>query len=563
MSCFIISPAKVRYIVKKFIFTQMKEKVSKALRLLSKIGIALLIFLCTGLLISYSRGYDFDFTSSTFNKTGALSITATEFRSEIRLNGDDEGRTPKSFTSLKPGIYNIEIERANYYTWMRNVEVYPEKNTPVNAVQFLQKPDKSTVFKLDSNLVHLQKSSNDNYIYMITSSSTNSFQENFKVKLEDETASMETVELTAEQNSQIPDISSKPIKIWRFNSNQSFWDLRANPVLIYEEQIQDLETVKLLPSPDGNSVLFINTVFTVIPATEDQPELNSKEVKYYLLNGNSFNSSLNELQLTQVLPEQTEDFKIEWAKDNKHLLIFSPTQIFALDTETKTTQEVFTQTDRSYTAFTTDGDGEIYIAVQPTVNPETEGSTELLETPATVVQMTLGQASEKTVLENLPGNIKKVYSFPDVEIMLTQTESSLLFHDLDASITKTLSSTPAQFISISPDEFKILYHDSSKDSLVIYTFDKDQGDPTVEIGDRKTIKVSDKINPQNVFWGASSDYLTYIDNGNFNTTDIYGYNNLKLVELENNFAATNGGSDKLYTFEYDGQYLNLNLYTLR
>ncbi len=93
------------------------------------IGIFSLIFFISAFnIIPYSLGYVFDFKKKKFIATGAFYFKTYPKECEISLNGKFIKKTDPIFgtaliKNLKPGKYEIEIEKEGYHPWRKELEI--------------------------------------------------------------------------------------------------------------------------------------------------------------------------------------------------------------------------------------------------------------------------------------------------------------------------------------------------------------------------------------------------------------------------------------------------------
>lgn len=119
--------------------------------------IFLLIFIVVApLLTLYVQGYRFDFENKKLTQTGALFIkTMSPKQAEIYIDNKLIQKTDFFFSSalienLLPKKYNIKVQKQNYYTWEKNLEIKEKQVVEAkNIILFPQDPD----FKLLSTNV--------------------------------------------------------------------------------------------------------------------------------------------------------------------------------------------------------------------------------------------------------------------------------------------------------------------------------------------------------------------------------------------------------------------------
>jgi hypothetical protein len=89
----------------------------------SIIGIFFALVAITLGVVFYAQGYRLDFTRGTLEKTGIILAKSTPEGAKVLLDGELAVVTNSSISNLKPGTYNLKIEKEGYFSW--------EKDTPV------------------------------------------------------------------------------------------------------------------------------------------------------------------------------------------------------------------------------------------------------------------------------------------------------------------------------------------------------------------------------------------------------------------------------------------------
>lgn len=88
-------------------------------------SLATLVFLIVApALLAFASGYRWNGFRHGFVKTGALFIT-TVGRAEVFLNDQPQGSTPKRFTHLRPGVYNVSVRQSGLQSWEKLIRVSP------------------------------------------------------------------------------------------------------------------------------------------------------------------------------------------------------------------------------------------------------------------------------------------------------------------------------------------------------------------------------------------------------------------------------------------------------
>lgn len=89
------------------------------------VGIGLVIFvLVTPFMVLYALGYKYDFTTKQITKTGSLIVKSEPRRSNIYLNDTLQSRdTDATLRFLLPGDYVVKIEKENYQSWTKRLNI--------------------------------------------------------------------------------------------------------------------------------------------------------------------------------------------------------------------------------------------------------------------------------------------------------------------------------------------------------------------------------------------------------------------------------------------------------
>lgn len=99
------------------------------------------------LVISYGRGYRFNFKNFSFFRTGILYISGRPNTVNI-LIGDDESKKiqlPNSLRSLNPGQYQIKIDTTGYQNFQTDVLITPGQVTTIQNLQLFREQPFSLV----------------------------------------------------------------------------------------------------------------------------------------------------------------------------------------------------------------------------------------------------------------------------------------------------------------------------------------------------------------------------------------------------------------------------------
>lgn len=84
-------------------------------------------------LISYGKGYRFNFEEKSLSPTGILSVSSFPEKSSIFINSKLTSATNASLT-LNPGWYNVRITKEGYEAWEKKIKIQAEVVTQVDAL---------------------------------------------------------------------------------------------------------------------------------------------------------------------------------------------------------------------------------------------------------------------------------------------------------------------------------------------------------------------------------------------------------------------------------------------
>jgi len=478
----------------------MKIKVKKVLdRVLDFFAffmIAVIIVSATLGTYYYANGYRINISNGKVIKTGVVSIESSPTKAEILFNNELVGKTPKSISSISEGALKIQIEKEPYRKWKRVINVIAEKSFPLKAQLILSNPKESLIHEFNETVVNTQISDNGKYIFILSKSST--------------------------------DI----ISLYRYDIYRNFWDLSPNPSKIFTFNIDSSKSLEILYAPDGSLAL-------VKEVTID----NSKDIlKTYLLhtvkNGNTI-SQLN------VLPF-TKDYSINWANNSRYLILESEDDIITINTSNEAKHLILKKEDKKHYVWTTDTPGYFYTMVE---EENSKGNY------YTLIQTNLEGTQRKEVIKNIYTNsITKSITHPntnqieyktfksselkkkffgqitnftvlqDQEGVIITTTIATYWYDLKEMNYTKIADSPSQFIDLSENKKMILIE--NKTGIAIFTFDKEENNPTIELGTKYIF--TDSYNETK--W-LNNNYIIVTHNNELRIIDINGTNNYKILNI--------------------------------
>jgi hypothetical protein len=128
----------------------------------------LIFFTLSPIIVFYVRGLTPNFKEQTYEETGIITVQSDPKNAKILINDEIKDTTPNSLRFIKPGEYNIKLQKDGYFSWEKQLTVKPGKVTwlqnGVNSVTlFLNKPETTQV---NSEIIDVLVK--DNYIYSLS-----------------------------------------------------------------------------------------------------------------------------------------------------------------------------------------------------------------------------------------------------------------------------------------------------------------------------------------------------------------------------------------------------------
>jgi len=114
---------------------------------LGRMTLFLIFFIFIFLIISYARGYRFNFKNKQVSSTGILAISSSPKAAKIYINGHLKGVTDLNIT-LRPGNYTIEINKEGYMPYKTSVVLKGELVETIDPILFPNNPSLSPLSNL-------------------------------------------------------------------------------------------------------------------------------------------------------------------------------------------------------------------------------------------------------------------------------------------------------------------------------------------------------------------------------------------------------------------------------
>lgn len=476
----------------------------------------------TAIVYLYANGWRLDPFKQELIKTGVITVESEPFLANVYINNEEKGRTPRS-TSLPIGIYNVKVTRDGYVDWYKDVEVKEEKSTPVFPWLIRKDITSSNIFtKDDESFVNSWVNETKDHIFILTSKT---------------------------------DGSTYTYSILRYDVNTTFWDLSSNPKVVFSTSSTTPLTIDLNLSPSGLlAVMTIQTEDTVKKYFWDSSKMNTKEL----------------LEEIDIVP--FSDYTMSWSKNNGYLIFESNTDLISFNTDKQTRYLLLKKLEGKTYIWTTDEQGYFYSVelkdedekiYEYTLNQtEMDGSN-----PKSLISSIFLQKNTEYILpyreetgdgkylpfKNSPESIKSVGSIEQIRVnqnakgAYIKTDTASYWYDISTQMYILISPYATEYLEMSYDNKKILIKDDT--GYNIFTFDKEDGDHTTEIGTKLLISKDEDI--KQIRWLSNSSYLYYTTVDNVYIIDIDGDNKTEILS-------------KAQDYKYIGiTYSKENMYTVK
>lgn len=417
---------------------EAKKVKQKAFNLFSSLILAALLVVGTLFVALYAYGYRFSLDQTSFEKTGVLSVDSNPSYADILLNGENKGKTSKTIGSIKEGTYAVQVQKENYQTWQKALPIKAELSTSTLAFLFLSNAVKSDQYALENKLVELKVSKNSDHYFMLTYNSQKS-----------------TLNLLD----------------YRFNKN--FWEFGTNPLNIFTLTITADDKTNFYPSENGDYVYLTHTAAKTNLTTS------------YVIKTSSPSEKLDELNLRPFA-----NYTITWAKDNRHLVMESSTEILSMDIANKAVVLLLrkdTSTKNTNVIWQTDSAGNFYY-IEDVLTPIEYQRIKQKQLDGTSEKIVLDEIywqKDNTFLKEAPllgepftnspqstmfsGRITAFSPNSEQKGIVIETEYALYWFDTKLQKYYIVIPEPGEFIDYSPDNRKFTYTETEKKLLNVYT----------------------------------------------------------------------------------------------
>ena len=124
-----------------------------------------IFFISSPLLILYSLGYRYNFTTNNIEKNGAFYIKSYPKNANIYIdNVLNNKKTPNQIVNIKPANYKLKVIKSNYLPWEKELIIRKGETTFVENIVLFLKEQKKKELGPGSNNILINKNK-DKYTY--------------------------------------------------------------------------------------------------------------------------------------------------------------------------------------------------------------------------------------------------------------------------------------------------------------------------------------------------------------------------------------------------------------
>jgi len=465
--------------------------------LLFPILYTLILFLVASGIYFYANGYRLDIFKQEITQNGVITVESSPFGADVYVNEKLVGKTPKS-TSVKIGTYHITVKRDGYYNWEKDIDILEGKSTPIFPWLIKQDPKYTTLWTSAGTIEKYWVNENNDHLLFLTKE-TNGYT------------------------------------LWEYTLNPALWDFTTNPSEILK---LDSNNIDITLSPSG-----LQALLNVTSGTTSQ---------YYILNTQVLSqfASLKALSL-----DPAKAYKIAWSNDNNYLVLDSVSGIYSYDIKINQITTLVEKLVSQEYIWTTDEQGFFYI-VEP-AKDQLEGTYAY-----NLKQMNLNGTNSKYIISNFyffktdkylkqyrnngftysefssspestfsAGEITYINVNQQAQGVYIKTSLATYWFNIQTQKFMMISAYPTEFIAFNEDRERLIFRDDNQ--IGIFTFDKTEGDHTVNIGSKKIKNIANISKASSFKWLTDSLNITYFQEGIIYIADVDGDNKTYITKSEN------------------------------
>jgi len=497
--------------------TSPKTKVKSHIgSILYPILYTLMLFLVACAIYFYANGYRLDIFKQEITQNGVITVETSPFGADIYVNEKLVGKTPKS-TSVEIGTYHITVKKDGYYNWEKDIDILEGKSTPIFPWLIKQDPKYTTLWTSTGTIEKYWVNENNDRLLFLTK-------------------------------------EADGYTLWEYTLNPALWDFTTNPSEILR---LDNNNIDITLSPSGLQAL--------LEITEDTTS------RYYILN----TQALSQFSSLKALSIDTEkSYEISWSNDNSYLMLDSVNGVYSYDIKSNQVTTLVEKLISQEYIWTTDEQGFFYI-VEPIKDQAESAYTYNLK------QMNLNATNPQFIINNFyfsstdeyikqyrnngftysefssspestfsAGEVKYIHVNQQAQGVYIQTSLATYWFNIQTQKFMMISAYPAQFITFNEDHERLIFKDETQ--IGVFTFDKTEGDHTVNIGSKKIKNIADISKTSSLNWLTDSLNISYLQDEIIYITDVDGDNKSYIAKPSNllSFLIRNS-NNTLLTFTKD------------
>ncbi len=491
------------------IYLSYMKNSNKRVTLISALA-SLFLLIGTIVIYLYANGWRIDPLNQQVLKTGVLTVESDPFLSDLKIDGKNKGKTPKS-ASLQVGEYDITVSKDGYQDWNKEVEIKQEKSTNVFPWLVRKEIGKRNIETITGEtFVNSWMNTNSDHILILTYT-------------QDETT------------------LSFSYKLWLYNVNTTFWDLSSNPKVLLSFDATTQPEISILQSPNGQ--------YAILKYAQESTSTT------YLLDISKIGTLSD---LTVLNTNQFDSYNMAWSNNNKYLMFESDQDLISFNIDRQTRYLLIKKSADTKYIWNTDEQGYFY-TVETALDNENDKVYAYILTqeemdgsnPKVLVndlffqknkeyilryrdedpELTSSSFTNSTASTKSVGMVEKIVVNQYAQGIYIQTDTASYWYNILTKRYYLISPYESNLVLFAPDNRKLLYKDTN--GYGVFTFLKEEANPNVEIGSKSVggLNGSAKI----LGWLSNSLYIQYIQDNNVYICDKDGDNNIMVLENADTF----------------------------
>ena len=130
-------------------------------------------FLCAPVLLLYTSGYRYNTKKNQVERNGTIILDSTPSNARIFLDGKMmSATTPTTLQNITPGWHHLRIEKADYTSWSKNLEIHAEQAVFANNIWLWKKISSPAPLVVGGPLTRLKADPLDRHLGFLMETST-------------------------------------------------------------------------------------------------------------------------------------------------------------------------------------------------------------------------------------------------------------------------------------------------------------------------------------------------------------------------------------------------------